>query len=579
MHQLNFIIIKRKGNVNKIIFIFTSFLMMCIFLSFHSATEKGDGRPARFMRPLDEETEMKESNEFTFSDYTPLYTSSVFFNYNISRDTFPQNETSVKISRKDPNRVVAAFRDFRIRVTPANRRVGYSYSTDGGTTWAPSRLLDSTLLPGFPRNSDPAVGIDSAGNFYIAVICIGGTGALAIYKSTDGGETFPNAYLIANNGSEDKEYIGTDLTPGSPYYNNIYISWTRFSGETGIKLTKSTNAGVNWADAVPVSDEFFGVQGSDVAVGLDGEVYVSWLDGTTNDDIVRFDKSTDGGNSFGIDKTISQGTSPVIPISSSGITFPSIATDISNGPGRGNIYVAFCDSRNGDPDIFLSRSTNRGLNWSTPLRVNDDAVGNGKLQCWPWIGVNDSGKIVINFFDSRNTTSNTVVESYIAYSSDGGISFANYKVSTQPTPTVQPNSDVRFGDYIGVDYYRDRVVPVWTDERSGGTNQECYTGIINIPVLINSVSAIIPEKFELKQNYPNPFNPVTNLEFGISNLRFVSLKVYNILGNEVASLVNEMKNPGSYTVNFDGSNLSSGIYFYRLETGGFAETKSMILLK
>jgi hypothetical protein len=565
--------------MKKIIFAVASFFLMFAFQSFNTETDINNDTPRRFMRPLDEETELKELKDFTFSDYVPVYTSSVFLNYNISRDTFPQNETSVKISRKDPNRVVAAFRDFRIRVNPANRRVGYSYSTDGGTTWAVSRLLDSTLLPGFPRNSDPAVGIDSAGNFYIAVICIGGTGALAIYKSTDGGVTFPNAYLIANNGSEDKEYIGTDLTPGSPFYNNIYISWTRFSGETGIKLTKSTNAGVNWTDAVPVSDEFFGVQGSDVAVGLDGEVYVSWLDGTTNDDIVRFDKSTDGGNTFGIDKTIAQGVPPVIPISSSGITFPSIATDISNGPGRGNIYVAFCDSRNGDPDIFLSRSTNRGLNWSAPLRVNDDAVGNGKLQCWPWIGVNDSGNVVINFYDSRNTTSNTVVESYIAHSSDGGISFANYKVSTQPTPTIQPNSDVRFGDYIGVDYYKDRVVPVWTDERSGGTNQECYTGIISIPVLINSVSDIIPGKYELKQNYPNPFNPVTNLEFTIPDLGFVTLKVYNILGNEVGTLVNEMKNPGSYTVNFNGSNLTSGIYFYTLNVNEYKDTGKMLLIK
>ena len=556
-----------------------SIILVISFQSFNTETNNNNDKPGRFMRPLDEETEMKEVRKFSFSDHVPEYASSVFTNYNISKDTFPQNETSVKISRKDPNRVVAAFRDFRIRVTPANRRVGYSYSTDGGTTWAVSRLLDSTLIPGFPRNSDPAVGVDSAGNFYIAVVCIGSTGALAVYKSTDGGVTFPNAYLIANNGSEDKEYIGTDLTPGSPFYNNIYISWTRFSGETGIKLTKSTNAGVNWTNAVPVSDVSFGVQGSDVAVGLDGEVYVTWLDGTTNDDIVRFDRSTDGGNTFGIDKTIAQGATPLIPISSSGITFPSIATDISNGPGRGNIYVTFCDSRNGDPDIFLSRSTNRGLNWSAPLRVNDDEVGNGKLQCWPWIGVNDSGYVVINFYDARNTSSNTIIEDYIAHSTDGGITFTNYLVSTMPTPTNQPNNDVRFGDYIGVDYHKGRIVPVWTDERSGGTNQECYTGIISTPVNVNSISSLIPVKFELKQNYPNPFNPVTHLEFGISNSGFISLKIYDMMGKEIALLVNEKKNPGTYEVEFDGSSLSSGVYFYTLSADNFTETKSMILLK
>jgi hypothetical protein len=96
---------------------------------------------------------------------------------------------------------------------------------------------------------------------------------------------------------------------------------------------------------------------------------------------------------------------------------------------------------------------------------------------------------------------------------------------------------------------------------------------------VNNVSSEIPWRFELKQNYPNPFNPVTNLEFGISNLGFVSLKVYDALGKEVKTLVNEMKSPGIYRVDFDGSALSSGIYFYKLSTGSFSETKRMILLK
>lgn len=89
----------------------------------------------------------------------------------------------------------------------------------------------------------------------------------------------------------------------------------------------------------------------------------------------------------------------------------------------------------------------------------------------------------------------------------------------------------------------------------------------------------IPDEYSLSQNFPNPFNPSTKLEFGISNLGFVSLKVYDVLGNEVKTLINENKPAGRYTVTFDGSNLSSGIYFYKLESGSFIETKRMILLK
>jgi hypothetical protein len=85
--------------------------------------------------------------------------------------------------------------------------------------------------------------------------------------------------------------------------------------------------------------------------------------------------------------------------------------------------------------------------------------------------------------------------------------------------------------------------------------------------------------FSLAQNYPNPFNPVTNISFVIGHLSFVTLKVYNALGSEVETLVNEEKPGGSYTVKFDGSNLSSGVYFYKLTSGNFNATKKLILLK
>jgi hypothetical protein len=98
---------------------------------------------------------------------------------------------------------------------------------------------------------------------------------------------------------------------------------------------------------------------------------------------------------------------------------------------------------------------------------------------------------------------------------------------------------------------------------------------------------VIPEGFTLQQNYPNPFNPSTRIRYSIPNViasetkqsQFVSLKVYDVLGNEVATLVNEEKPAGSYEVNFNASQLSSGIYFYKLQTGNFAETKKMLLLK
>jgi hypothetical protein len=90
---------------------------------------------------------------------------------------------------------------------------------------------------------------------------------------------------------------------------------------------------------------------------------------------------------------------------------------------------------------------------------------------------------------------------------------------------------------------------------------------------------VIPDEFSLEQNYPNPFNPTTEIGFGIADLGLVSLKVYDILGREVATLVNEVKQPGEYTVQWDASRQASGVYLYRLQASSFVKTKKLLLLR
>ncbi|MEO6694735.1 MAG: T9SS type A sorting domain-containing protein, partial [Ignavibacteria bacterium] len=85
--------------------------------------------------------------------------------------------------------------------------------------------------------------------------------------------------------------------------------------------------------------------------------------------------------------------------------------------------------------------------------------------------------------------------------------------------------------------------------------------------------------FLLLQNYPNPFNPTTKINFQLTMFNFVSLKVYDILGNEIESLINENISAGSYSIEWNASNYSSGVYFYKLETGSFTDVKRMMLLK
>ena len=106
-----------------------------------------------------------------------------------------------------------------------------------------------------------------------------------------------------------------------------------------------------------------------------------------------------------------------------------------------------------------------------------------------------------------------------------------------------------------------------------------FNGNFQYYELPEEVSIGIPDKYELSQNYPNPFNPVTNLEFGISELGLVKLKIYDVTGREVVTLVNEIKEPGYYKIKFNAGNLASGVYFYRMTAGDFSAVKKFIVLK
>jgi hypothetical protein len=119
---------------------------------------------------------------------------------------------------------------------------------------------------------------------------------------------------------------------------------------------------------------------------------------------------------------------------------------------------------------------------------------------------------------------------------------------------------------------------------SSYANTKVTSGLLADTLLRGTVVSVhgsnpIPVEYSLSQNYPNPFNPTTIIQFTIVNRQLTIVKVYDVLGREVSTLVNEVKGPGTYTVQFDASNLASGVYFYRLQAGDFTQTKRLLLLK
>ncbi len=115
-----------------------------------------------------------------------------------------------------------------------------------------------------------------------------------------------------------------------------------------------------------------------------------------------------------------------------------------------------------------------------------------------------------------------------------------------------------------------------------------YVCTPHVPDMVGSINAVtssitqiteIVRSYELSQNYPNPFNPVTNINFSVPNSSNVTLKIYNNMGQEVETLVNEKLNAGSYQVDWNAINFTSGVYYYKIQTEGFIETKKMFLIK
>ncbi|HZY10244.1 MAG TPA: T9SS type A sorting domain-containing protein, partial [Bacteroidota bacterium] len=147
-----------------------------------------------------------------------------------------------------------------------------------------------------------------------------------------------------------------------------------------------------------------------------------------------------------------------------------------------------------------------------------------------------------------------------------------YPISIQWKIINNPNIRFSISEQLN-----DEIVGIYTLSDSGTVTMR-NPRITNLRLHIEPVNDL-PMSFSLSQNYPNPFNPRTNFEFTLPKAGLVTLLIYNVLGQEVAKVLNEVKQPGKYIVNWDASKLSSGLYFYRLTSGEYATARKMIILK
>ena len=445
-------------------------------------------------------------------------------NIDVSSRSGPQSECFITLSVLNPQRLVAGSNEI------SRATMGGYFSADGGSSW---RISDPPLSDGtntvYRFASDPGLASDTLGNFFYSYILVGfrnfKPNAVVVARSTDGGTTWPHVAVgdrLTDGGLGtfiDKPLVTADNNFSSPFRDNVYLAWdTAFGfGEGKVFLARSVDHGVTLEPPVRIDDPESGSGINEIgvspAVGPDGEVYCAWNDIRHN--TIAVDRSLDGAVTFGRDRIIASKTIPFdtgIPAIAvrRALIYPSLDVDRGGSANRGKVYCAWTDQAGpgafvdgAETDIFFARSTDRGLTWSSRVRVNDDAAGNDQFYQWLSVDPTD-GSINVMWQDTRNDPQRRKVDIFFARSTDGGLTFSkNVRVTTAPTDESCPvceqciaesgfnacaifcrqNCDAeifnQYGDYNGLVSFGGLSFPVWTDRRTGERlNEEVFTAVI-----------------------------------------------------------------------------------------------------
>jgi len=370
-------------------------------------------------------------------------------------------------------------------------------------------------------------------------------------------------YNTTNSGSNWQKQIGDTIGGlSSVNFVNENIGWVVGAAGT---ILKTTNGGENWEDKsfdaqtyyrkVQFIDENIGyiTGGELIKTTNGGETWESKFDSLEIPSITFTDSNIGWVmDYFGLFNTTDGGENwSFLSISFEGC-WPGKIFFVNDSIGWyvGN-HTCFGD------EGFIEKTTNGGLDWVVQL----DFSG-------MWKNLYSIFFIDENYGWAGGLDATDTVSALILNTTDGGENWISQLVGEHPTITTT-------FPYISSLFFVDENYG-WA---VGPYGLILHTTNGGVSFVSEEVIDEIPANYNLSQNYPNPFNPITIINYQIQELCFVTLKVYDVLGNEIATLVNEEKPIGNYEVEFNAISLPSGIYFYRLQTSNYRETKKMVILK
>jgi len=356
------------------------------------------------------------------------------------------NEPSIAVDPNNPSRMAIGWRQFDT-VLDNFRQSGVAYSNDGGQNWhSPS---PNVLRPN-EFSSDPVLGSDAEGRFYYYALQPNrgpGIWACYMYRSLDGGISWPQE-VYAWGG--DKAWMAIDKTSGVGR-GNIYLKWNlSFSCCSG-SFTRSTDHGFSFLSPVNVPNN---PRSGTLTVDRNGHLYIVGNIGGSFS-VVRSSNAQFANQTPTFDQsvTVDLGGNQVFAVPPNPVGLLGqvwIASNHSNGAGAGNLYVlCSVDPPGLDPlDVMFVRSTDGGLSWSIPMRINDDSTTNS---AWQWFGtmaVAPNGRIDAIWNDTRGDPTLTFSELYYSSSLDGGLSWSvNTPISPPFNHTLGYPDQNKLGDY------------------------------------------------------------------------------------------------------------------------------------
>src|SRR5437899_3548167 len=360
------------------------------------------------------------------------------------------NEPSISVDPTNGNKIAIGWRQFDTW-TSNFRQAGYGYTTDAGLTWH----FPGTLQAGAYR-SDPVTNSDETGNFfYLSIHVLGFCGD--IWRSTNGGQMWTERSPDGGAHSGDKEWFALDRTPASMGHGFQYQFWTQGAACDFGGFSRSTDGGATWQSPINIPNA---PQWGSLDVASNGYLFIGGGGGAFSSQFWCI-RSTNAQNpnvtpTFDQVTTVNMGGSTVYggtvnPDGLAGQMF--LAVDRSGGPTNNNVYMVSSVQpfSGGGTNVMFARSTNGGLSFSAPIRINDDPVNSSK---WHWFGtlsVAPNGRIDSVWFDTRNAANNTDSQLFYSYSTDGGVTWApNVAVSAPFNPLEGWPNQSKIGDYITI---------------------------------------------------------------------------------------------------------------------------------